>query len=504
MRGGRAFYAVPRPGAAAEARLGRAMLALSALCFLLSAVAWRETVMRLRSAIVIDDAFILYRYAEHWAAGFGPTWNVGEAHAEGYSSPLFVALLAAGKALGADVPALAEALGIACSLSTVALLLWLTHSMTGRAAWALLAGAILLVHPSFALWAVGGMETPLYTLLLLGVVAAVHRSTTSERRRALWALSLLLSLAALARTEGVLAAAALAALAPFAPPSLGRRWLRALVPVAFVVALHVLVRRLYYGLWLPLPVYEKGDALVGWDLVWGFAADHWVYLPFVALALALGRGRAALPMRYAAVVAVALAVIVLQVDPVMGRFQRYLLPCLPGLVLLFVLGLRAAVSRLRPRMWVLASLAVAALLSGPEVVGASRDAQGVAVALYSARLHRGHVRLGQWIAARADPDTQLVVADCGVIPYYAGVRVIDVFGLNTPHVAMHGVDTDWIFSQRPELVVVSTLARDAPIRADPRLRRDYVHVATIVGLYPLALYRRRDFPIGAAPTRTVT
>jgi len=53
---------------------------------------------------VMDDSYIYYRYAENWAAGNGVVFNAGE-RVEGYTTILWVALLALGAAMRLDVPA---------------------------------------------------------------------------------------------------------------------------------------------------------------------------------------------------------------------------------------------------------------------------------------------------------------------------------------------------------------------------------------------------------------
>src|SRR5262245_28030247 len=42
-----------------------------------------------------EDAYITFRFAEHWAHGLGPVYNVGE-RVMGFSSPLWTAWLALG------------------------------------------------------------------------------------------------------------------------------------------------------------------------------------------------------------------------------------------------------------------------------------------------------------------------------------------------------------------------------------------------------------------------
>ncbi|MBZ0267322.1 hypothetical protein K8I85_04155 [bacterium] len=69
-----------------------------------------------------DDAFIFLRYADHPADGSGPVYNPGEC-VDGYTSFLYVVLLAGGRTLGAprtgpDCIRVAWASGIrACVLS---------------------------------------------------------------------------------------------------------------------------------------------------------------------------------------------------------------------------------------------------------------------------------------------------------------------------------------------------------------------------------------------------
>lgn len=47
-----------------------------------------------------DDAYIFFRYAANLLGGAGPVWNPGEPPVEGYSSPLWLGLLAGAGGLG--------------------------------------------------------------------------------------------------------------------------------------------------------------------------------------------------------------------------------------------------------------------------------------------------------------------------------------------------------------------------------------------------------------------
>lgn len=99
------------------------------------------------------------------------------------------------------------------------------------------------------------------------------------------------------------------------------------------------------------------------------------------------------------------------------------------------------------------------------------------------------------ISKRHDPMVQVVASDCGVLRYYSRLRVIDFFGPNNRHIALHGTDVDYVFNRRPELIIVSPHPRDKPIREDVRLGREYTLIGQWPGFYTLGLYCRKDFQL---------
>lgn len=109
----------------------------------------------------LDDAFISMRYAENWAAGKGPIYNEGE-YVEGYTTFLWVALLAGAKALGFDLPMAAKVMGFAFYLATL-LLLANAHRFIDRAPPMVSAFAVILYGGSGIVtgWVMSGMEVPL-------------------------------------------------------------------------------------------------------------------------------------------------------------------------------------------------------------------------------------------------------------------------------------------------------------------------------------------------------
>src|SRR5206468_3315490 len=117
----------------------------------------------------VDDAYIVYRYASNLARGQGFVFNPGE-RVEGVTCFLWTLLLVPFAAAGLPLPGTASLLGACAGLLVVLLLPGLGARLAGRAtpdAWDVTASVLLAAHPGFAYWSIGGLETGVYTLLLL-------------------------------------------------------------------------------------------------------------------------------------------------------------------------------------------------------------------------------------------------------------------------------------------------------------------------------------------------
>ena len=471
----------------------------------LAAAAWglwhfAVAVHDLYGALVIDDAYITFRYAENWANRYGPTWNPGEPPVEGYSTPLLMALLAAGGVAGIPVVSFAKAIGVASAVATLGMTGALAWCATRSLAWPLLAVGVLAANPVHAVWAVSGMETSLYTALVVGAGLGLASALAAPASCSRWGVvGVLLALLALTRSEGLLFAAGLGLLlvGERAEPLPARRVAAVLAAVAVVALVHLALRRWYYGLFLPLPMYEKGRPFAGVPIVTSFLAMYWVYLvPGAMAVLVERRGASAQALRFGAIALALLCVVVLNVDPVMSNWQRYHAPMLPFVVVAALVGLRH-LGRLAPRLLLVPAVLAAVLVAhGEYAIGASREHLLGEVRDYDRWVTMGHVALGHWLAAHVpDRNATLALCDSGVVPYYSRLRVIDLWGLNDAYIARHGVEPDYVFGKRPELIVLSPMPPDEPLRHDPRLASDYVPVREFDSLYVLELYRRRDYTL---------
>jgi arabinofuranosyltransferase len=148
----------------------------------------------------VDDAFIYLRFARNISNGLGAVWNAGEPPVEGFTSPLYELLLVVLSQLGVTNVWLGAWLGIAANAATLWLVWRLANLLNpdhGTDSFFTL--VFLALSPSFIFWTTSGMETLLYTTLLVAAASALI-SFWRQRVRA-WLPGALFALAALARPE---------------------------------------------------------------------------------------------------------------------------------------------------------------------------------------------------------------------------------------------------------------------------------------------------------------
>ncbi len=115
--------------------------------------------------LFIDDAYIYFRYADHFRSGLGWVFNAGQ-NVLGFSSYLYMLLLSLPALFGLDIPSIAFFEGILFhSLST--LLIYRIGLKTGLPMVGVLAGFFYAILPRGILLAVSGMETSLLIFLIL-------------------------------------------------------------------------------------------------------------------------------------------------------------------------------------------------------------------------------------------------------------------------------------------------------------------------------------------------
>jgi arabinofuranosyltransferase len=149
--------------------------------------------------LVVDDAFISFRYADNFAHGLGLVYNPGE-RVEGYSNFLWTVLLAGGLRLRLDVVSLAIALSFLAALGTIGVLVLWSHRLfrdrPGGLLMTSLAPLLFAAAGSQARYVVSGMETLLFGFLVVFAAYLFYLRGLSLAAGSVFAL------AAMTRPEG--------------------------------------------------------------------------------------------------------------------------------------------------------------------------------------------------------------------------------------------------------------------------------------------------------------
>ena len=119
-----------------------------------------------------DDSFIFFRYATLFSDGHGLTWNVNADPVEGFSSPLWTLWLGMCANFVA-VSAAAQWTGFGCiSLTCIQLF------RMGKQSLMVVLGVVLTMGVHY--WGTSGLETPLYTLLLVNALPLLDSKLLTE------------------------------------------------------------------------------------------------------------------------------------------------------------------------------------------------------------------------------------------------------------------------------------------------------------------------------------
>jgi arabinofuranosyltransferase len=449
--------------------------------------------------LILDDAYITFRYVRNLVGGLGLAFNPGD-RVEGYTNFLWIVLLAGLRWLGFDTADASVAVNYLSTVGTILLLFAIGRRLFQDAAeseWLSLVAPLLFAGMGAqARYVVAGLETSFFIFLLtLGLYLYLRRAAP------FWT-GFTFFLAALTRPDAVIFLGAIlvfellraAAPAPFKPRLTRAFWIGA--SFAALYAPYFLWRYHHYGFLMPNTYYAKAGGggpllwLRGWKLL--LVGVHDLRLePLLLLDLLgalVGRPRRFQPLWCATVVLTLVYFVYVGGDFLFYFGPRFLLPAVPGLLLLAASGWSWLEGRLPARAdWPrLAMRAVLAFLLMVNAVWLSWPARFDTLQNW-ASIFRGWEALGRWMKANTPPDSVVAVGAAGLIPFYSERTTLDMLGKVDLHIAHLPVtlgrgipghekyDLGYILGRRPDYLVFARLdPRGVPLFGEWTAYRDRV------------------------------
>lgn len=454
-----------------------------------------------------DDAFISFRYSVNLARGQGLVFNSGE-RVEGYSNFLFVLLLSVASLLSLEVVVVAKLLGVASLVVVVLLVFRLSIQLSGERSAGRVALLLCGTAVYLAYWAVSGLETLVYTVLVL-VAARQYLRYLHGSASPLSAAPPFLAVA-LMRAEGLVFFLLTCGFHLALLVRGRRKWppsLREVVAVSAVLLPYLALlafRHLYFGSLVPNTVVAKtGYSRQLTDGIIYLVESLSVATTLLYLGLRprwLGNARWRSWEWYLWWLCGWWTVMVVGFGGDWMLLYRFFVPVLPLLLLLASVGFS--------RMWVGASQAMDS--------GRGRKAVLVAVLGCGLLLNFGlpfwQVRpvvmesylswdeatrdAGLWLAANAKGGESIALFDAGRVPYYSGLRTIDLAGLLDPTIARlpgrferkQGVAA-YVLNLRPDYVELNTSGSIQGNRFVPAEPLDFFDEPDFLAGYRLVFYR---------------
>ncbi len=429
-----------------------------------------------------EDGYISLGYARRWVEGCGLSLN-DVAPSEGYSNPLWVALLAMGMKLGLGGLLTAKLLGVTCATATSMLAARLARACGGTPCVQGAAGIFSATATPLASWSVLGLETPLYALEIVVLALSALRL---RRRRGLVLFAMTGGAIALTRPEGVIVVLGLCLSLLWIRRSrrCRRHLLWAVLLILLVVYAHQQFRLGYFGgvvcnsmlhKWHPLAT--SGFVARGLFRLHMLTLFYWSTTSFavwLVLALPLIPRRFRRRVAPSALLLVALVSFHILVGGDICPYFRFLAPAcvLAGVFLALSTQIAASFGS-----WLRYLRAVGPCLA--VVLGLHGSYRMLRVFPVADHFYKSpsvsspsvHAEVARWLEKHSHPGDRILLSEMGRIPFESGLPCFDYLGLTDRF--MYGAWLQYYperYDQhRPRFLVLRHIAMQTDQEAGPRM-----------------------------------
>ena len=439
-----------------------------------------------------DDAYMIVRYAKHWLAGEGFSWNTVDGSAYGITSPLYLIIITAvlGLTNFSDAMVLTMTSWVSGLLSLVVLVILgfiIQDSTSQKKSWLpILVVPCFLFTKTFSYHSLTGMETTLSmlcnSLLACSIVIVIKRRTTAT----LLLCVFIGFLSYATRPDNGLYALLLPPL--FFIVTDRSFWRYAIQYIAFFSILTVcslIINRLVFGDFLPLPFFAKTKGFYKGYLgatKWNAMAEMLTFckaaLPFLLVIVGTATRKTLWRLAAIAVVITFTFGYYATVTQIMGFHARYYYPSIGFVVLAAYMAIFSATGkahRLASHVTMELRFFFGLLILLPAF---SNPVKNLSINLwrkhaidsfsavqsitqYQVTVNDTLPQLGWWnsiermsdLLKQMPQETVLAASEYGVLgSRFANMTIVDLVGLHDRTVAHNGFSADYVLSKEPDLI----------------------------------------------------
>ncbi|MCK5126021.1 MAG: hypothetical protein KAR42_07180 [candidate division Zixibacteria bacterium] len=464
---------------------------------------------------IADDSFITFRYSKHLGEGNGIVFNATDIDpVEGYTNFLWMIVMAVPHALGWNPVLFSKIVGF-FNFAGCALTLFLyARYKTKDGYFGYLAVLPLLILPSTYFHTVSGMETLLYSFMLLLLFSSGYELLTQSKLPSRWqiiSVPVLILMAGMIRPEGILSGSIVLIVLFLSTKNHSRKnsllYSGALLVVPGLV--YFIWRVSYFGWLLPNTFYVKyGQPSDGIEWLLKSLSSVVGLIAIIILSYAFDKkGNKKSHKRfmyYAAFLIMAISPYIMS-DLGMNCMNRFLFHILPVIFLIAAFEIRALFTlgnSSKDKIATSKGLMLVVILFSLLPLLHKDKTQVAHMTLYESHLQNAHIELAKTLKSSSVPQKlrTLAVGDAGAIPYYSEWQSYDFVGLNDEFTAHNPTKKTAYLKEKAPTVLILYAEDNKNIRLDQyglephALMPEYNEIA-FIKLFPnyyLAVFLRKD------------
>ncbi len=412
---------------------------------------------------ILDDAFISFRYARNLAQGNGLVWNVGE-YVEGYTNFLWTILMSLSFIFGIDPIIFSYILG----LIFFTLSLWFSYKsmelLLQSSTQAILGIILLGTNYTFSSYATSGLETQMQAFLFVISIYYLIKFVQGERNfKLLFSLSLLESAAMLTRPDSFILIFITSIVIIWVlvknyddKKIIIQKSSYFFLPMILIIGIWLVWKISYYGSIIPNTYYAKTVNIVYIFGIYYLHKFFTVYFFFPELIMLILLIPSIIKKRYYSIIILISLVFlwlayIIKIDGDFMEF-RFIVPIMPFIILLTIWLLFEIINQKIVRITLITCIFLADIYHCVASAGIGSHKKFrmflggqietiPQLADHLESYEKDWDTIGKKLREYFGDSSDVIIATsaAGAIPYYSGLRTIDMIGLNDKWIVHNGV-----------------------------------------------------------------